>query len=572
MTASLRAELSLPLEVLGMVCDELGHKQDLGALFNCAVSSKQLAQPAIPLLYRVYNYSNTEGGDADFSKPQTFQARKEQQIRTMSKWALLWKSVIRSSIGKTAYPYAQFLKSLDLRNFTYLLEDTLFRDYGMEDFFAGDMDQFLKAQETPIRKRTRKGNAIGTRIDIPVVLDLVGESITKYVSVAATKQNSKVALDDIAPGDISSAVLPRWIGRLSQLRSMTLWDGAVLNEDAATAINTHCPRFNDLTFFRCSREAADSDLAAFFGALKSDSLESLNALSAEGIGPETLLALNNHSKSLRRLKINGLRNDAMKKLSLLQDCLALETLALKDYHGLVNLEATENDVFIEVVEWLKRCQQLKELSLDRFVSAPEILTQICLNSSTQLRKLEVVNSYSLTDSQAFHRALSQQTTLEALRLTADPEAAFRDDIDTLVSSVCQLSKLTYLDLCVTSDYFRTAEIRLLATNLKALEVLKFTGYDITDDVWYSISGLHKLRALEIQAVTSFSADGILSYISTLQPTNQGLNLLVANQNADQDISDVEKAIIQDSIAEKVDGKFEYELFKEAGSEEDSDSD
>ena len=323
MASNRPAVLSLPSEVLDMVCDELGKKQDFGTLFNCAISSKQLAQPALSLLYRyspsvnncrlqsddvarVYNHSNTEGADAEFSKPQTFQARKEQQIRAMSKYALLWKSLIRSSIGKTAYPYAQYICSLDLRNFTYLLEDTLFRDYGMEEFFADDMSQFLKAQETPIKKRTRKGNAVGMRIDIPVVLDLVGESITSYLSVVATEKNARVALDDIAPGDISSSVLPRWIGRLSQLKSMTLWDGVVLNEDAAIAINNHCPKFNDVTFFRCSREDADPDIAAFFGALKPNTLESLTALSAEGIGPETLLALNNHANSLKVLKIDGL--------------------------------------------------------------------------------------------------------------------------------------------------------------------------------------------------------------------------------------------------------------------------
>ena len=92
------------------------------------------------------------------------------------------------------------------------------------------------------------------------------------------------------------------------------------------------------------------------------------------------------------------------------------------------------------------------------------------------------------------------------------------------------------------------------------------------DAKFKIFRLHNLRTLEIQAVTSFSTDSILSYISTLQFTNQGLNLLVANQNAEYDISDEEKFIIQESIAEKVNGKFEYELFKEAGSEEDSDTD
>jgi hypothetical protein len=136
----------------------------------------------------------------------------------------------------------------------------------------------------------------------------VGESITSFVTLAATENHATVALDDIAPGDISSVVLPRWIGRLSRLKSITLWDGVVLNEDVANAINNNCPNFNDLTFLYCSERGTDPNLAAFFGALRSNSLESLNALSAEGIGPETLLALNNHGKSLKTLKIDGLRS------------------------------------------------------------------------------------------------------------------------------------------------------------------------------------------------------------------------------------------------------------------------
>lgn len=225
----------------------------------------------------------------------------------MSKWALLWKSIILSSIGKTVYPYALYIRSLDLRNLTNLLDEPLFREHIMKDFFADDMAQFLKAQETPIKKRTRNGRVVGMRLDIPVVLELVGESITSFVTVAATENHATVALDDIAPGDISSVVLPRWIGRLSRLKSMTLWDGVVLNEDVANAINSSCPNFNDLTFLYCSDKDTDPKLAAFFGALRSNSLESLNALSAQGIGPESLLALNNHAKSLKTLKIDGLR-------------------------------------------------------------------------------------------------------------------------------------------------------------------------------------------------------------------------------------------------------------------------
>ena len=177
----------------------------------------------------------------------------------------------------------------------------------MDGFFAGDMAQFLKAQETPKGKRIRGGKAIGVRLNIPVVLGLVGESITSFVSVSATENRATVALDDIAPGNISSDILPRWTGRLSRLKSMTLWDGAVLNEEVANAINDHCPGFNDLTFFLCSRSDTDPDFASFFGTLRSNTLESFTALGAQGIGPETLLALNNHSNSLKALKLEDLR-------------------------------------------------------------------------------------------------------------------------------------------------------------------------------------------------------------------------------------------------------------------------
>jgi hypothetical protein len=263
------------------------------------------------MFLRVHNQSkllNTENADVEWSKPQyrTFQARREQQIRTLLKWALLWKSIIRSSIGKTAYPYALYIRSLDLRNLEYLLDDPLFRDCGMDDFFAGDMDLFLKTLETPMKKRTRGGRVIGVRLHIPAILEAVGESITNFVSVAATQNHATVALDDIS-GDLSYLALPNWISRLSRLKSMTLYDGAVLSEAVANAINNHCTSFNDLTFFRCSHDNMDHNFAAFFGTLRSNSLESFIALSAQEIGQETLLALNNHSRSLKTLKFNGLR-------------------------------------------------------------------------------------------------------------------------------------------------------------------------------------------------------------------------------------------------------------------------
>jgi len=45
-----------------------------------------------------------------------------------------------------------------------------------------------------------------------------------------------------------------------------------------------------------------------------------------------------------------------------------------------------------------------------------------------------------------------------------------------------------------------------------------------------------------------------------------------NQNAEHNISEGEQSIIHDSIAQKVDGRFEFTLLREAESDSMSDSD
>jgi len=489
------------------------------------------------------------------------------QKRFASKWALLWKSIIRSSLGNTAYPYCLYIRSLDLRNLASLLEDSHFREPILDTFFAGDMTVFYKSQDTPVKKKTRSTK---TRLNVAPILDLVGEYITSYVSDAADRNKAIVALEEIS-GDISTTALSRWASRLSRLKTITLYDGSVLNEDVATVINKHCPNFDDLTFCFCLRDNVDSDIASFFSALRSNSLQSFTALSAQSIGPQTFSALNNHSRSLKALKLDDLKPDAIRSLSLLKGCEALEALDLQDADGFINLEATENDIFLEILAWLGRCERLKEFCLKKFLSAPAILTDLCLRNNIRLRRLELVE-YSLVNNQRFHQAMSHQTSLESLILRADAEGAFRDDIDTLVSCISQLTNLTELDLCETSDYFRSPEISRLASSLPNLEKFSFSGYDVTDAIWPSISGLRHLRALNAHAVTSFTYDGLLDYISTLQPTNQGLVLSVMSQRLDYDLSDRQKATIQERIVAKVDGRFEFVLFRETDSDFDSGSD
>jgi hypothetical protein len=518
--------------------------------------------------------SGSEGNEGDFDKNgthshQTFEAKVaiEKQIR--SKWALQWKSIIRSSIGHTLYPYCLYIRSLDLRNLGYLLDDPWFRDIS-QNFFADDMAQFLRMPDTPMKQKMRGAKASYKKMDVPGILDLVGESITNYVSTAANQNKATVALEDIS-GDINGLSLPRWVGRISRLKGMTLWDGAALTENVATSIANNCPQFDELTFYG-SKPDIDQDLASFFSKLKKDSLRSFTALSANAIGPETLLSLNHHKSSLQRLKLDGLRSNTIKTLSFLQECVALEALEIKDSDSMVNLEATENDVFLEVIAWLGRCDKLRELLVRDLAGGPAILTQVCLRNNIRLRKLQVVG-YPLPGNQDFHKALSHQTSLESLELRADDaESGFRDDIDVLISSISQLTKLRYLNLVSTSDYFRTSEILKLSSVLTHLEDLSFGGYDVTDDLWHGMANLHQLRSLNISAMSSFSFDGILAYISILKDSNQGLILSIMSQKVENPLTEYEESVIRQSIAEKVDGKFDFMLYREVDSESESFSD
>jgi hypothetical protein len=170
---------------------------------------------------RIHNLKaviSSEGNDNDLIKNDTFQGRLDAQKRTILNWALQWKSITRSSLGNTAYPYCLWIRTLDLRNLKDLLEDNVFREF-QDTFFADDMSSFLKMPETPMKMKVRgaKG-AARRRLDVQGVLEAIGESITSFVSESASQNRATVAVEDIS-GDIRAAALTRWVSRLSKLKS-----------------------------------------------------------------------------------------------------------------------------------------------------------------------------------------------------------------------------------------------------------------------------------------------------------------------------------------------------------------
>ncbi|KAH8683365.1 hypothetical protein BGZ60DRAFT_368488 [Tricladium varicosporioides] len=550
-------EIELPGEILMLICEELGNQLELGTLFSCALSGKSLAYPAFVCLYRVYNQAAV-----NFSE--------NQNAYSTNKWASLWKSVIESSLGNTLFPYCLYIRALDLRNLKDLLEDQFFREGTQDKFFAGGMGHLKKAQDTPIKRKTRKNRSLLPRIDTVQILNDVGEAITSFISNSASSSGSLAALDELS-GHITSDNLSIWTSRLSKLKTMTLWDGTELNENVATSIANNCYGFDDLALYSClPKDNMDVDemLASFFFGLRSNSLRSFSSLNAGTIGPPSLLALCHHSSSLKKLEFNGLKSSAIMNLNLLQACTALESLDIVGADKSVDLEATENDVFLEVVEWLGSCEHLFKLRIAGILNSPSILTQVCLCNGVHLRHLKV-HDYPMVGNQDFHRALSHQTTLEELDLKADPEGDFRDDIDTLIESISRLPKLKDLRLLGTSDYFRSSDIIKLAY-IGTLEKLCFGGYDVGDDIWHAVARLHNLKGLQIQAMTSFTSDGILAFISSLGQGNRGLELTIDAQNQLHDLKMSEQAKIRTALINKVgpEGRFVFQLYRET--DEDSD--
>lgn len=419
----------------------------------------------------IHNQSSIRGGETDQAEmlrtgtvmETTITARVAQQKHTVSQWTQQWRSIILSSLGKTLYPYCLYIRSLDLTNLEDLFDDNIFRSSMQNDFFAGDMAIFLRSHDTPVKRPNRTTRRKYQKLEIPPILELVGESISKYVSDSAFQVGGVAALEELS-GKIPENVLSTWVSRLSRLQSITLWDGAILNKAAADAIRTNCPDFQMLNMWSCLGGRADAELAEFFVGLRTNSLRALQVNSRNDIAAESYLALNNHGQSLSELTLGDISPPGIKALSLLSGCVSLEILTLRDATGTISLEATENDTFLEVVAWMKNCTELKHIRLERFVDGPSLLTSLCLEHRIRLKSLSL-NHYRLASNQDLHRALAHQPGLESLELRADVEESFAEDIDALVSSICTLKELNDLNLLEVSDNFKTSEVQRLAASL-----------------------------------------------------------------------------------------------------------
>lgn len=313
--------------------------------------------------------------------------------------------------------------------------------------------------------------------------------------------------------------------------------------------------------YTCRQHAdADNHFATFLNDLRPQSLESLETFSSSNIGVESFLALNCHRESLKELKLNGIKAEAMPAISMMKECTHLTTLLIAETgRATQDLEKDHRDVFLETIAWLTQCKGLRAISMDKMLSAPALLAPVLLDHSIKLTSLEL-DGYSMCESRDFHQALASQMSLRSLWLNGEAsDVGFDNDI--LVDSLTKLENLTDLRLRYISESFTSQHIRLLAQRLPRLETLWTHGWAITDVIWRDMTTLKNLRKLEFNAITRFSANGILSFVLELGPGNRGFELGIVKSDEDFDLSEEEQATIRETLKSQVDGRFDFALVR-----------
>ncbi len=548
-----------------LICEELGRRRDFGTLFGCALSSVAFSEPALRIMYRMNELSpliseTDELENLRRHQPGSLAIKAAQQESQLRKWALIWRSIIRSSLDITYKPYCLYIRSLNLDNLRDLLQESRFSGRIEQEFFADDLSEFYLRKEllsTQQSKTRRKSRLI---IDVVPILHAVGDAITK-----------RTALLEELKGNISPGFLSCWLRRSPRLIGLHLQQGNVLGTEAQRAIKETCPLFKSLGLWTWTETDADDHLASLLST--TSSWQNFEIYIGSDIGRHSLTAMNHHASTLLSLKLWGLNDEAVKSLGCLRECTALQKLDLESLTSAVRLEETENDAFLEVIAWLSSCHDLKELAIENWYDAPSILAQVLSTRSFALTNLSLKKYLASGEkAAAFHAALSEQAGLLRVFLNGDGEETTYEELQILVDALGRLSKLEVLALNQMSDNFTDHHIISLTENLPNLETFYPSGFGITDSVFHSVARLKNLKDMQFLGITRFTAAGIADFISTLDAdTNKGLVLTLWAVDVDFALSEDVEASLREKIITRLDGKFSMTLWREAESDFDSES-
>lgn len=477
------------------------------------------------------------------------------------------------------YPYVHYLRVLDLRDLHELLDDDKFRGKIYSNFFTGSVKQFDFIANANVATGTRMQRFRARGTNLRASIAAIGDQV-----VANAPMLEELTEPSVGEHSILAPALPRWASQLGRLQSIELWDGKTLGyEKIRNLLHAHCPHLRRISVYQWSVEShcipldlmtahffnrrddkADGEMATFIRNMPQNALTDFENHAECGIGPETCLAFRMHSTSLAALTL-ALPEEGISSLGLLQSCTNIEKLKLTDLRPPHDLQATQNDVFLDMISWLKECTKLREISLMDFVSAPAILTPVLNSDHIQLEDLQINARdecmYVLRDHRDFHLAIGKQKRLRSLLLKADPEPLVPDERDILVKQICQLKDLRYLKLTKISEYFQDRHVHELSENLLMLEDLLVAGWGLGDACLKNLSNMGNLKTVTFNGISTFTADGLLEFIDSLSPGNQGLGLSIDSAATETALTTEAQELIRETLMNKVQGRFEYQLFR-----------
>ncbi|KAL4944581.1 hypothetical protein BDV06DRAFT_186846 [Aspergillus oleicola] len=559
---------TLPSEILFMVLDNLGDERDYNSLYQCALASKAFTEHALAVLYRIYDASPLRGGGTEDeqlrsqAQPQ-YQPRrplrastrsKEEQSSPLRKWITLWRSIVLSTLDLSYLPYYSYIRYLDLDDLGNLLgSGGIVKD----ELYTPELQEFVSRDYVSEgNKRRRSARALPDNEWIKVKL---GSAIVQ-----------KNALIRGMSCDVQPSVLNAWIESSPQLQSLTLWSGAALSQKAGEKIREHCPEFRQLRIYFWQNKPpgnAEEEAEELFNTLRPNSLEYFEVLSFSHLGPKSIKALSTQQASLTELKLTSLTIETIRELPSLTALPKLEVLSLTD-----SSPTTWNEGFYEtlskVAEWIRSCTKLKRLELRKFMHDGPLLNQALSTDDLHLTSLSFAG-YKLSENHGFREALASHDSLQYLYLRGEGSSDPRHN-DALVTSLSPLTKLRELELKDVSDWFTMDQVQMLTPSLPELERLWISGEAFNDSIWPAFSCLPNLKSLAIYALSNFSADEIMNFISQLGDGNKGLNLSVLNATSGVSFPEYAQGMIREVLGEKVDGTFDFGLAQEEFSDADSD--
>ncbi|PYH87914.1 hypothetical protein BO71DRAFT_339995 [Aspergillus ellipticus CBS 707.79] len=526
-------DFALPGDVLYIIVDILGDEKDYNSLFQCAIASKWLTEHSLAVLYKLCDTSPVRGGGTE--------DEQSEQDPTIRKWALLWRSIILSTLDQTFLPYYSYVRYLDLDDFGDLLRDPGFTTKTKEDFFTPELLDFVSHDyQSKGNKRLRSSR------------------------VYPDNDWIKVKVGTVPPETLSG-----WLDGLPLLQSLTIWSGDALSQHAGDKLRNHCPDFKQLTIYGWKDDppkSAEADSEVFLNELRPDTVEYFEVLSFSQLGPRSIKALGSHLNSLTELKLTSLTVETIAELSSLTAPPALKVLVLTD-----SVPAVRDESFFatitQVAEWICTCKSLRRLELRQFVDDAVLLSQILADEGLRLTTLSLAG-YGMAGSREFHEALACQRTLQNLYLRGEG-GDLPIDNELLVQAIAQLNDLRELELKDISDGFTPDHVMALTPYLPHLERLWISGDFFDDGALTAFLCLPKLQSLAIHAFSKFTADGILGFVAQLGPGNRGFNLTILNA-VDSTLTEEAQTVIRDTLKVSLDGSFDYGLAQEEYSDEDSD--